>query len=254
MHRVWWAVIALTFALSACSTPDTQQATSTPSPQATTPTPSESSVAPEVVWREAIDTTAQADASMVEVQLITNVEGFERITSGIGYVELGRGFGDIRWTDDLGESREVISPSGHFLEIDATWFEVATGRELPTTVAFDPLAGLATATNVVLTGSDQVQGEPAIRLEADLDPSLGVDMMGFSDEERTVFAGETDGSLVATMWVDTEGRIVRLVREYVASSVDGDPISATSLFLLSGAGEFRPIDVPETADAIPAPV
>jgi hypothetical protein len=45
-----------------------------------------------------------------------------------------------------------------------------------------------------------------------------------------------------------------VLREYSTSSLDGDPIRATSLFLVNNLGEYQPIDVPETADAIPAPV
>jgi len=63
----------------------------------------------------------------------------------------------------------------------------------------------------------------------------------------------TDASLVATIWIDDAGRIVRVLREYSASSPDSDPISATTLYLLSNFTEPTPTEVPETADAIPAP-
>ena len=202
----------------------------------------------------AVESTRQADAASMEVQLITNVEGFERITSGQGYVQLVPGYGDITWTDDLGITREVVSASGHYFELDGTWFVIDPASSLPTTVAFDPLAGLAEARNVTEVGAENVLGRSAVRFDADLDPQMGALSMGFSQEEATVFADGADASLVATIWVDTEGRIVRIVREYSASSVDGAPISATSLYLLDDFGDLRPIDVPETADAIPAPV
>lgn len=198
--------------------------------------------------------TLSANAVNLETQLITNVEGFERIVAGVGYVEMEQGLGDILWTDDLGTTREVITENGHFLELDDLWLEVAPGSPLPTTVAFTPLAGLAGADNVVESGSEEVDGRPTIRLDADLDPSDGPLIMGFSEEERTVFAEGADASLIATIWVDADGQIVRLLREYSSSSLDADPISATSLFLLTDLGRPRPLDFPETSEAIPAPV
>lgn len=203
---------------------------------------------------QAVQDTQQLDAASIEAQLITNVEGFERITSGEGYVQMVPGYGDITWTDDLGVTREVVSDTGHYLELEGSWFEVDSAAGLPTTVAFEPLADLAEARNVVAGGEEVVLGRDTLRFDADLDPQMGVLSMGFSQEEVTVFADETDASLVATIWVDAEGRIVRVVREYSASSVDGAPITATNLYLLDGFGAIRPIDVPETADAIPAPV
>lgn len=206
------------------------------------------------MWNQAVDSTQQADALTIGVQLITNVEGFERIVAGAGYVEVSPGFGDITWTDDLGTTREVITGSGHFLELDGTWLELAGDSTLPTTVAFDPLAGLEDATNVVEVGTEDVEGTSTTRLDADLDASIGITTMGFSEEERTVFPDSPEASLIATIWVDADGRIVRVLREYQASSSDGDPISATNLYLISNQGEAQPIDVPETADALPAPV
>lgn len=190
----------------------------------------------------------------MDVQLITDVEGFQRITSGEGYIEMAPGFGDIAWTDELGTTREVLTADGHFLELDGTWFAIESSGSLPTTVAFDPLRGLDGATNVVDAGEEVVFGVNTTRLDAQLDPSQGATSMGFSDEERTVFVENDEASLTSTMWVDEQGRIVRLLREYRSASIDGDPISATSLYVFTGVGVVQPIDVPETAEAIPAPV
>lgn len=257
---VWLLAVAITASgiASGCSNEATQQDPPTPSPPVSTPSPSQepspSQQAPQLAWQAAIEATEAADALLIDVQLITNVEGFERITAGIGYIEVDTGFGDIRWTDDLGSSREVITSSGHFLEIDGTWFALGDGSELPTTIAFDPLAALATATDVVDVGPEDVGGSPTVRLEADLSGTEAIETMGFSDEEKTVFEDSTDASFTATIWIDDDGRIVRIVREFNTSSFDGDPISATSLFLVEDAGEPRPIDVPETKDAVEAPV
>ena len=102
-------------------------------------------------------------------------------------------------------------------------------------------------------GEEEVVGVSTTRFDADLDPNVGPSTMGFSGEELTVVNDATGASLVATIWVDDEGRIVRVLREYSASSPDGDPISATSLYLMGDFTDPTPIDVPETADAIPAP-
>ena len=260
MRRILLALATGVLILAGCGGSEGDQVTDA---QTLTPTESASPTAtdeestqpnPQAVWEQAIASTSSADATNIEAQLITNVEGFERIVAGAGYVEIGQGFGDITWTDDLGTTREVVTDSGHFLELDGFWLEVSTDSALPTTVAFDPLAGLADATNVVEMGSEMVDGSPTIRLDADLNPRDGVQIMGFSEEEFTVFGNLEDASLIATIWVDSEGHIIRVLREYTASSVDGDPISATGLYLLANFGQFQPIDVPETADALPAPV
>jgi hypothetical protein len=255
------AILAISaFVFTGCSTIDNDESTKVPAPtfsESASPSPTEETQqlpTPLELWQQALDNTAQANAAAIEVQLITNVEGFERIVAGAGYVELAPAFGDITWTDDLGTTREVITANGHFLELDDTWLELSGDSTLPTTVAFNPLAGLGGATNVVEVGTEDVEGVPTIRLDADLSPSDGTLIMGFSQEEMTVF-GETDeASLIATMWIDTEGQIVRVLREFQTSSLDGDPISATSLYLLTDIGQVQPIDVPATVDAIPAPV
>lgn len=253
--------VAVLVLASGCTSPtdsNAPQAPTSASPQqSSSKSPSSPAADPSDAWRSAVDTTSAAGSALLEAQLITDVEGFERITSGTGYLELQTGHGDIEWTDALGDSRELITPDGHFLELDGTWFQIERSGSLPTTVAFDPLAGLASATNIMATGTEEVLGMQTYRFDADLDPSLGVELMGFSEEERTVFATEPTspeqaGTLIATMWVDEEGRIVRVLREFEATSVDGDPISATSLLLLRGWGTTQPFDTP--TDAIPAPV
>lgn len=260
MRRILLALATGVLILAGCGGSEGDQVTDA---QTLTPTESASPTAtdeestqpnPQAVWEQAIASTSSADAVNVEVQLITNVEGFERIVAGAGYVEMEAGVGDITWTDDLGTTREVVSGSGHFLELDGFWLEVSGESALPTTVAFNPLAGLAGATNIVEVGSETIEGTPTTRLDADLNASEGVQVMGFSEEELTVFGEPDNASLIATIWVDSEGSIVRILREYQSSSVDGDPISATSLYLLTDLGTQRPIDVPETSEAIPAPV
>ena len=246
--------------ITGCSATDNEQSTEVPAPtisESAAPSPTEETqppATPQELWQQALDKTAQANATTIEIQLITNVEGFERIVAGAGYVEVSRGVGDITWTDDLGTTREVITANGHFLELDGTWLELAGDSTLPTTVAFNPFAGLEGATNVVVVGTEEVAGISTTRLDADLDARTGMTTMGFSEEERTVFSDSPEASLIATIWVDTDGRIVRILREYEASSIDGDPISATNLYLLSNQGQAQPIDIPETADALPAPV
>lgn len=245
--------------ITGCSASQNDQSTQTPLPAPFESAPSSSAEetqslpTPQEMWQQAIESTSRANATAIEVQLITNVEGFERIVAGVGYAEMDQGFGDIIWTDDLGTTREVITEGGHFLELDGTWLEIEDGAALPTTVAFDPLAGLVDATNVVDVGNEDIDGASTIRLDADVDANVGVTAMGFSQEELTVFADAPEASLIATIWVNADGRIVRILREYEASSIDGDPITATNFYLLSNQGEARPIDVPETADALPAP-
>lgn len=253
------AILAISaLIITGCSATENDQSTLDPTPsESASPSPTQDTqplTTPPELWQQAIDNTLRANATAIDVQLITNVEGFERIVAGTGYVELAQAFGDITWTDDLGTTREVVTANGHFLELDDVWLAIERDGALPTTVAFAPLAGLADATNVVEGGTEEVEGIPTLRLDADVDPSEGTAIMGFSEEELTVFADATNASLIATMWVDGEGRIVRVLREYTASSLDGDPIFATSLYLLSAHGQIQPIEVSETADALPAPL
>jgi len=248
-------------ALAACSTadaptPDAGEVTSSESPSPVTPEDSPSEVEtepdleldPQQRWDRALETTSAAGQADIDAQLITNVEGFERIELGEGFVDITTGFGDITWTDDRAVIREVRSTNGHFVELDGTWF--AEPMTLPTTVAFEPLSGLESPEAVQADGAEDVLGVPTMKLTAELQPDGSV--MGFSSEETTVFDPMT-GSLTATIWVDEADRILRVLREYATRSTDGDSVEAVSLFVFEGFGLATPIDIPETADAIPAP-
>ncbi|HEV8023712.1 MAG TPA: hypothetical protein VGP37_02360 [Candidatus Nanopelagicales bacterium] len=248
------AVLVPTLAIvAACSSNDpvpSDPPTSSPvvSPSPETAAPTSEDTAPSELWDQALTATALAGQATIDAQLITNVEGFERITQGEGFVDVTSGAGDITWRDDRSSTREVRSPTGHYLELDGTWFSVE--RDLPTTVAFEPLEGLGGAFDVVVDGSEDVFGIPATKLTAELPPDAA--QMGFSEEELTVF-DPTTGTLQATIWVDDDGIIVRVLREYVSNSSDGDVVESISLYVLQDFGASQVIDIPETADAIPAP-
>jgi len=250
-------ILAGAVLLSACGSPEAESGQgTTPSPTASpttesTPSPSSAPQTPEQEWSSALSTTT--GQATVEAQLLTNVEGFERIVAGEGTVQPANGYGDITWSDELSTTREIQTVDGHFLELDGTWFLLDGETGVPTKVGFTPLAGLESATNVIRVGDEEVVGVSATRFDANLDPNAGPATMGFSGEELTVVNDATDASLVATIWIDDAGRIVRVLREYSASSPDSDPISATTLYLLSNFTEPTPIEVPETANAIPAP-
>jgi len=179
---------------------------------------------------------------------VTDVEGFQRVVIGEGYVHVPSASGDMLWTDDRSVLREVRVPSGHYVELDGVWYLESEG--IPTTVAFTPLAGLDSATDIREGDPEDVFGVPTRTFEATLVTDAG--LMGVSTEELSVM-DPTSGEMTATIWVDEELRIVRIVRDYRTTSLDGDPIEAQALFLFSDFGKDRPIDVPETADAIPAP-
>jgi hypothetical protein len=228
------AAICLASALVAsCAMNDDATGESSPSPTPTgqptaeaseapdadsTVEPSEQMEQPENLWRRALDATALTGSADIDAQLITNVEGFERVTQGDGWVDITTGSGDITWTDERSTTREVRSPTGHYLDLDGTWFAVAEG--LPTTVAFNPLDGLAAPASVQAEGTEDVLGVATTKLTAELPPDGSI--MGFSSEETTVFDPMT-GSLMATIWVDDDDRIVRVLREYATDSLDGDP-------------------------------
>lgn len=199
-------------------------------------------------WQRALDATALAGSADIDAQILTSVEGFERITQGNGWIDVTTGTGDITWTDDRSQTREVLSPTGHFLELDGTWFAVP--GDLPTTVAFFPLEGLSGAADISLDGSEDVLGFPTTKLTATL--PVDAAFLGFSQEELSAFDPNT-GSLEATIWIDSDDRIVRVLREYTTTSLDGDFVEAVTLSVLTRFGVERPLDIPATADAIPAP-
>lgn len=235
------AAAAALVVLAACTTDQT--ATS----ESGTSAPAEPPIAAER-WETAIANTATMGGVSLEAQIVTDVEGFERVEIGEGYVHIPSASGDMLWTDDRSVLREVRVPPGHYIELDDVWY--AESQDIPTTIAFTPLAGLDSASEVTEAGDDNVLGIPTKRYEAVLLPDAG--LMGFSTEELTVM-DPASGSLTATIWIDAEDRIVRVVREYATDSLDGDSIKSTVLFLLNDFGNDQPIDVPETADAIPAP-
>ena len=244
--------------LAGCSSEPTGSNAASSASSSTSPTESPSVDAPTAAdtspaeqWANAVANT-RGQASLAS-QLITNVEGFERIIAGTGVVDIDSSYGDITWSDELATTREIQSVDGHFLELDGTWFALDSETGVPTKVGFSPLRGLDTAGNITRVGPEQVLGVEANRFEASLDPAIGASIMGFSGEEMTVLNEATPLSLVATMWVDDQGRIIRILREFQAESTDGDPISATTMDLLSDFSEPSPINVPETADAIPEP-
>lgn len=239
-------VIAGMLALTGCATsaPETKSATSSASPS----TSAAQERSPRQAWDAAIATTSTAGGVSLEGQIVTNVEGFERITMGQGYVDIPSASGDLTWTDERSEIREVRTPSGHFVGFDGLWY--SENQDIPTTIAMTPLAGLDAATDITEGPTTEVLGTPTKELRATLEPNAT--LMGVSTEELTVMDPST-GSMSATIWVDDSDRIVRIVRQYRTVSLDGDPIEASVLFLLSDFGTEQPIDVPETADAIPAP-
>jgi hypothetical protein len=242
--------LALALTVTACSSPG-EVASPEISPSAEeTSAPQEQDVAADL-WESAIATPE--GGVTVEAQLITSVAGFERVTSGIGYVDLSSGAGDIEWTDELGLTREVRSDTGHYLQVEETWFVIERENALPTTVAFEPFRGLDRASNIRVDGEEDVRGALTTRLIATLDPSDAGVEMGFSEEERFIVKEATGASLVATIWVDEQGSVVRVLREYSATSSEQDAIEATSLYLFDDFGLERPIEVAATADAIPAP-
>lgn len=237
-------VSASSLLLAACSTSGVAEPATTSSP---TPTATTAPSAAEY-WEQAIATTATAGGVSLEAQLVTNVEGFQRVELGEGYVHLPSASGDMLWTDDRSVLREIRVPSGHYVELDGTWYEES--EDIPTTVAFTPLAGLDTATEIRAGVEEEVLGVPTRTFEATL--AADARLMGVSTEELSVM-DPTSGEMTATIWVDEELRIVRIVRDYRTTSLDGDPIEAQALFLLSDFGTDRPIEAPETADAIQAP-
>ena len=244
------AALALALAITACSTSN-EVATPEISPSAEeTSAPQEQDVAADL-WVSAV--SVPDGGVTIEAQLITSVAGFERVTSGTGYVDTSAGAGDINWTDELGVTREIRTDTGHYLQVEETWFEIERENALPTTIVFEPFRGLDQAANIRIDGEEDVRGAATTQLTATLNPNDAGIEMGFSEEERSIVKDATDASLTATIWVDGDGRIVRVLREYSATSSEQDPIEATSLYLFDEFGVERPIDVAATAEAIPAP-
>jgi len=196
--------------------------------------------------------TAQAD-----IDVANSVDGAQRMLTGNGVVDVGRGWSDITWTAD-GTARELVTRDGIFLSTDDEhWLAFPNGT--PTSRVADVFAGLPDVPAWVLDGTEQIGTTEQLstkRYTGTL--PAGADALGLNDQETAdALAG---GSRVAvTVWIDDQGRIVRILRvltdpqqgsgnpDDAADGAASPPlaITATTLINLTNYGLAAPISTPD---------
>ena len=166
-------------------------------------------------------------SAAVEISAESSVDGVDTRLTGTGGVDLGRGFGNILWTDAGGESREIVNDVAVFVQSDgpgSTWTRLPEGQKRPTTALTAPLAGLGALSDVASLGTEDVGGRPAThyagKLPAD---AANLAALGLTDEQIARLAGQADGATIdVSAWVDSASRIVRVDRSVDLPGPDGD--------------------------------
>lgn len=198
----------------------------------------------------ALAATRARGTARVALELLTSAPDAERSLVGEGIVDFARGAADLRWSGQEGDSREVRTEEGFFVEVqDGQWLAVDPGRSTPTSDAGGVLRGLDGLRDTVQEGSESIGGVSAARIIGWL-PATGSDEgntagLGLTDTELTAVASAGTARIRLAIWVDDSGRIIQVVR----TLVDAEPISATSIARLSDFGVAAPITTPSSIAA-----
>jgi hypothetical protein len=179
---------------------------------------------------------------------VANTVGDEdRMFTGSGVVDLGRGWSDLTWTGE-GSVRELVTREGTFLsgDVDGRWLAFPDGT--PTSRIADVFDGLVAVPVWSAAGAEQIGTGSATRFTGVLrDWSSG---LGLNDAEAEALlaAGAT---IDISAWVDGQGRLVRILRVLQPVSASAapaqTPIRASTLIDLTDFGIHSPIDSPDPA-------
>lgn len=129
-----------------------------------------------------------------------------------------QGTSSLTWSDDADpewQVGEILLPDTAYFSSDGQlWEEVPTGVITPTGELADPLRQLTQARDIALEGTESLDGTPVQRYAMTL-PTDPVGF-GFTESERR---GVTDPlSVSALVWIDSQGRIVRVLRTLTTSA------------------------------------
>ncbi|MBU6244258.1 MAG: hypothetical protein KGP12_03495 [Actinomycetales bacterium] len=226
-----------------------QQPPALPSPIASTPSATlEPSPSANPIQSALTATTARGTAA-ISLEVLTAASGVERTLTGEGIVDFPRGAWDIRWSSLDGDSREVRTEDGFYVEVQPdSWLAVEPGRPTPTSEAGDVLRGLSQLTDAEPVGEESLLGTSTIRYRGTLPAADDGSGLGLNDDERALLRAEPGAMEEVTVWIDSAGRIVQVMR----TLRDAGPVAATSIVRLTAFGIAAPIDPPASIAATAA--
>lgn len=260
-HRMRWALplagLVWLAPLAACApaSPEVKPSGSSPAAASASPAASPATATPSASLlpspsadpiRTALTATAARGTAAVLLELLTAADGVERTLIGEGVVDFSRGASDLRWSADQGDSREVRTEDGFFVEVEpGQWLAVDPQRPTPTSDSGLVLRGLADIRELRTEGSEPVDGQPATRIQGWLPAAGNIDGLGLTDAERVVVDGRPQARIAVTVWVDEAGRIVQVLR----TLEQADSVAATSMVQLREFGAAAPISPPSSIAA-----
>lgn len=239
--------------LAGCgSQPGDSRASSAP-PSVVSPTPSADDFVASVMRTRDL---ATAD---LDVTVTTDVGGVVRTLTGEGSSAVGKGYGDMLWTDaDGAVTRELSNGQGLFVQIDVpdgTWIRLPDERATPTGRLVDPLRGLGGVAEVAEAGAEDLDGVATTRYTGTIPASPeSLALLGFSDEELVEIGSDwQDGIIDVTVWIDERGRVVGLERSLDLPEAAAGPVSAATMTLLSDFTTSIDLEPPPTESVVEAP-
>ena len=219
--------------------PATSQAIPSPS-MSLLPSPSADPI------RSALTATTARGTARVSLELLTAADGLERTLLGEGIVDFARPAGDLNWSGAAGQSREVRTEEGFFVEVEpGQWLAVDPAMSTPTSDASVVLRGIADLRESAQVGSELIGGQPATRITGWLPATGNSGGLGLTAPELAVVDGSPQARLQVTIWIDESGRIVQVLR----TLQQAEPVAATSLVQLSEFGVAAPISAPSSIAA-----
>lgn len=251
--------------LAACSGSDGTASSTAPSAVAQTstspsaaaePEPSLTPVASPVL--DAVTATRALGTAAVSVKNASSVGRVgEWVSVGTGQLDLGKGLGRIAYESSHGGTSELlVNQDGAFVSSDGGthWFLLSFGQTTPLLGSVNVFRALDqvdwstgtpdTVDGVALTRYDGVMVDPTI---AD-----ALDGMGVSTEQPELLAELAALEIDASVWIDADGHIVRLLRTVSGTTPDG-PLTATQLATLTDFRSAIDIDSPPDDRVEPAP-
>jgi hypothetical protein len=216
-------------------------------------TPSEP--ATEVVdLASAIDRTAATGSAAIDILILTTLGDQDAALEGVGAVQFDTGFADITWSDDSGMVVERRTADGLFVHIDppdGPWYELAEGDNTPTTFSLEPLADLVDVQGVVNEGAETIDNQEATRLVGTAPVAGCLDGAGFSDEDRVQIEQAQDLVCRVSIWVNTDGYIIRIDRLFAADLANGMRASSLRSTTLGDFGAPSSITTPTQVEPAP---
>jgi hypothetical protein len=156
-------------------------------------------------------------SAAVDVEADYHLDGTDSRRTGVGAVDLGRGFGNVLWTDADGSEREIVNDVAVFVQSDgpdSPWTRLPEGVVRPTTPLNAPLAGLGAIEDPTWGGTETIDGRMVTRYDGRLpaDP-VSLAALGLTAAQVSRLGVSVgDATVAVSAWVDSANRIVRVDR------------------------------------------